>query len=96
MPTQQIAPRASGFPPVFISFTTLLFRPIAPMAMTIRNLLSILSGSNTLASTPADTTIVVIKEATTKYNTNIGNARFKLNEFPASALSRMLLFFLAV
>lgn len=86
MPAQQIAPRTSGFPPVFMSFTTLLFKPIAPMAITIRNLLSVLSGSNNLASTPADTTIVVIKEATIKYSTNIGNARFKLNEFSLSAL----------
>ena len=43
-----------------------MFRPTAHMAITIRNLLSVLSGVNTLADTPALTQMVVITDASRK------------------------------
>ena len=44
MPHQQDAPTARGFPPVRMSWMTLLFKPMAAMAMTIRNFDSSLIG----------------------------------------------------
>lgn len=38
IPIQQQAPRRIGFPPDLMSLTTLLFRPMAAIAMIIRNL----------------------------------------------------------
>ena len=38
IPIQQEAPRRSGFPPDFINFITLLFRPMAAMAIMMKNL----------------------------------------------------------
>ena len=43
-----------------------VFRPTAHMAITIRNLLSVLSGLNTLADTPVLTQMVVTTEASRK------------------------------
>lgn len=44
MPAQQQAPNSRGFPPLFTSLTTLLFSPIAAIAMMMKNLLSSFSG----------------------------------------------------
>ena len=66
MPTQQQKPMMSGLPPVLTSLTMFVFRPTAHMAITIRNLLSVLSGLNTLADTPALTQMVVTTEASRK------------------------------
>ena len=44
MPAQQQAPMKIGFPPVFMSFTRLVLRPMAAMASTMKNLLSSLMG----------------------------------------------------
>ena len=81
IPTQQEAPRRIGFPPDLTSFTTLLFRPIAAIAMIMKNLDSSFNGANTSAFTPRLIQIVVIIDAITKYRMNIGNAFFKLNPF---------------
>ena len=66
MPIQQQKPRASGLPPVLISLMIFVFRPTALMARTMKNLLSVFSGVNTSADTPAEVAIVVITEARTK------------------------------
>ena len=40
IPTQQNDPSNIGFPPVFINLTISVLRPIAPIAITIKNLLT--------------------------------------------------------
>ena len=65
-------------PPDFISLMMLLFKPIAAIAMIIKNFESSLRGENTDSLTPIFTQIVVIRAAITKYSINIGNARLKL------------------
>ena len=66
MPTQQQKPRASGLPPVLMSFTMFVFKPTAHMARMMKNLLSVLRGENTDAETPREVAIVVMTEASTK------------------------------
>ena len=66
MPTQQQKPRASGLPPVLMSFTMFVFKPTAHMARTMKNLLSVFRGENTDAETPREVAIVVMTEASTK------------------------------
>ena len=75
---QQQTPRIKGFPPVFTSFTMLLLSPIAAIAITMKNLLRVLSGAKNSALMPRFTAIVVTTDARTKYSMNIGNARFML------------------
>ena len=82
IPIQQEAPRRSGFPPDFINFITLLFRPMAAMAIMMKNLDSSFSGANTSALIPILIHAVVIIAAMMKYKINIGNALFML-KFPA-------------
>ena len=53
---------AAGFDQLMI----FVFRPTALMARTMKNLLSVFSGVNTSADTPAEVAIVVITEARTK------------------------------
>jgi len=72
MPAQQEAPRMRGLPPDFTSFTVLVFRPMAAMARTMTNLLRVLTGANTAASTPRETATVVIMEAPMKYRMKKG------------------------
>ena len=72
MPVQQQKPIKIGFPPVFINFTISVFKPIADIASTIKNLLSILIGENTPELTPSESASVVITDAPTKYSINIG------------------------
>ena len=50
--TQQQKPMKIGLPPVLTNFTILVFMPIAAIAITIKNLDSVLSGVNTPAGTP--------------------------------------------
>ena len=66
MLTQQQRPTKMGFMPLFTSLTMLVFRPIAAIAMTIKNLLSVLNGTNTLAGTPAAVQTVLMTDASTK------------------------------
>ena len=47
IPTQQQNPMRIGFPPDLISFTISVFKPIAVMASTIKNLLTFLRKENT-------------------------------------------------
>ena len=58
--------------------STLLFRPIAAMAIMIKNLLSSLRGLKISEGTPIPKQSVVIIEARTKNTMNIGNALLKL------------------
>ena len=81
IPIQQEAPRRSGFPPDFINFITLLFRPMAAIAIMMKNLDSSFSGANTSALIPILIHAVVIIAAMMKYKINIGNALFML-KFP--------------
>ena len=78
MPIQQDAPSRIGLPPDFTSLTTLLFKPIAAIAIMMKNLDNSFSGTNTSALTPRLMHIVVIIAAMIKYRINIGNARFRL------------------
>lgn len=82
MPTQQKNPRTIGFPPVFINLIIFVFRPIAAIARTIKNLLNSLTGLKTARSAPAETEIVVITDARIKYRINIGKIDFNLTLVP--------------
>ena len=82
MPTQQQNPRIIGFPPVFINLIIFVFRPIAAIARTIKNLLNSLTGLKIAISAPAETAIVVITDARIKYRINIGKIDFNLILFP--------------
>ena len=66
MPSQQQKPINIGFAPDLISFTILVFKPIAAIAIMMKNLLSSLSGEKKLFGTPRETETVVITEARTK------------------------------
>ena len=66
MPVQQQKPITMGFPPVLTSLTISVFKPMALMASTMKNLLSSLTGVNTPASMPAETATVVMTEAAIK------------------------------
>ena len=56
-----------GFPPDLMSFTILLFSPIAAIAIIMQNLLNSLSGVKTSPETPKFNATVVISEAIIKY-----------------------------
>ena len=56
----------------------LLLRPMAAIAMTIKNFERVLSGAKKASFTPAFMHTVVIRAAIIKYNMNIGKARLKL------------------
>ena len=81
IPVQQQNPIMIGLPPVLISFTILVFKPIAAMARTMKNLLSSLMGAKTLESIPADAAIVVMTDAAIKYRINIGKICLMLTFF---------------
>ena len=78
MPTQQLKPNNKGLPPVLINLIISVFRPIALMASTMKNLLSSLIGLKTLSEKPTFTATVVITEAKTKYR--IKNGKILLRE----------------
>ena len=82
--TQQQNPRIIGFPPVLISLTIFVLRPMAAIARIIKNLLSSFIGEKTEAFTPSDKAIVVIIEANIKYKINIGKICFRLTDFSVS------------
>ena len=52
IPAQQQNPKVRGLPPVFMSLTMSVLRPMAAMARTMKNLLSSLRGENTDISIP--------------------------------------------
>ena len=66
MAIQQMAPRIMDFPLDLIIATRFVLRPIALMAMTIRNLESSLRGEKKLLLTPKDVRRVVSREARIK------------------------------
>lgn len=76
MDTQQTNPMKIGFVPVFIRETMFVLRPMAAIAMTIKNLLRSFNG---LVTVPGRAKTVVITDASTKNKMNIGKARLKLN-----------------
>ena len=78
IPTQQQKPINIGFAPDFISLTILVFKPIAAIAIMIKNLLSSLSGEKKLFGTPRDTETVVITEARTKNKIKNGKIFLRL------------------
>lgn len=84
MPSQQQNPVKIGFPPVFISFMIFVFMPMAAIAMTIRNLLSSLSGSVTAVGS---WNMVVTTDASTKNRTKKGKDFFRLNVDPSDFFS---------
>ena len=63
---QQHRPTAIGLPPLLASFMILVLSPIAAIAITIKNLLRVLSGENMLFGTPNEVHTVVITEANIK------------------------------
>ena len=84
IPSQQQNPVKIGFPPVLTSLTIFVLRPIAAIAMTIRNLLSSLSGSVTAAGS---WNTVVTTEASTKNRTKNGKDFFRLKVEPSDFFS---------
>ena len=66
MPIQQHMPTKIGLPPLFTSLTILVLRPMAAIAITMKNLLRVFNGINTSFGMPADTHMVVMMEAATK------------------------------
>lgn len=88
MPIQQQNPVRIGFIPVLTSLTIFVFRPIADIAMMIRNLLSSFNGGGYTGRKMKD---VVTTDARTKNSTNIGKARFRLKEDPSVFLDFRLL-----
>ena len=79
MPIQHMPPSIIGLPPDFISFSRLLFNPIAAIAIMIKNLLKSFRGVKECEGTPVFKAMVVIIDATIKYIINIGNDFFRLN-----------------
>ena len=55
-----------GLPPDFTSFTRSVLRPIATMAMVMKNFESVFMGANTSVDTPQPSAMVVISEASKK------------------------------
>ena len=82
MPTQQQKPSRMGLPPVRTRCTMLVFRPMAAMAMMMKNLLSSLSGAVTAAGS---WNRVVTTDASTKNSTKNGKIFFRLT-LPAPAV----------
>ena len=66
MAIQQMAPRRMDFPLDLTIATRFVLRPIALMAMTIRNLESSLRGVKKLLDTPREVSSVVRREARIK------------------------------
>ena len=63
MQIQQMRPMRMGLAPLLTSFTRSVFRPMAAMAMTMKNLLKAFRGAKAAASAPAATATVVMTEA---------------------------------
>ena len=85
MDTQQTNPIKIGFAPVFTRETMSVLRPMAAIAMTIKNLLRSFNG---LVMEPGRAKTVVTTDASTKNKINIGKARLKLNVEVPSFLFR--------
>ena len=79
IPTQQQNPIKMGFAPVFTSLTRSVLRPMAAIAITIKNLLAFFKKPVTAAGMG---NTVVTTEARTKKRTNQGNIIFRLTFVP--------------
>ena len=66
IPIQQQNPIIIGLPPVLISLTILVFKPIALIAITMKNLLRVFTGLKIADGTPKLVATVVITDASTK------------------------------
>lgn len=66
MPIQQEKPINRGFPPVLISFTMSVLRPMAAMAIIIKNLLKVLAGAKNSSARPKCDAMVVMTDARMK------------------------------
>ena len=78
-----------GLPPVLISLMMSVFKPMAAIAITIKNLLNVFKGSKTAAETPIPVRMVVIMDAKRKYRINLGK------DLPMPAVLPVVLFFRA-
>ena len=72
MQIQQMRPMRMGLAPLLTSFTRSVFRPMAAMAMTMKNLLKAFRGAKAAASAPAATATVVMTEAARKSRMKVG------------------------
>ena len=83
IPIQQQNPINIGLPPVLTSFTMFVLRPIADIAITIKNLLNVLKISKKLLSTlKNDVATVVTIEAAMNQSIKNGKIFFILTELP--------------
>lgn len=73
IPIQQAIPIKIGFPPLFTNFTTFVLNPIAPIAITMKNLDNSFNGWNVSAGIPAAVATVVIILAPMKKSIKNGN-----------------------
>lgn len=92
IPIQQHSPMNMGFPPVLINLTMLVFRPIAPMAIIMKNLLKSFKG--VVTDEGSDNT-VVNTEASTKKRIKIGKTFVKLIPLLCTVLPPESIFFLS-
>ena len=77
---QHRKPRRIGLPPVLTRWTTSVLRPIAAIAMMMKNLESSLNGRNSAASAPREVHRVVRMLASRKKRTKNGKTFFKEKE----------------
>ena len=78
IPIQQLKPKRMGLVPDFTSLTISVFKPMAVIAMMMKNLLRFFMGAKVSAVTPKLMQIVVNTEAKTKYRIKVGKAFLKL------------------
>ena len=70
--------------PVLINLTMFVLRPIAHIAATIKNLLTVFNGAKKSGETPAATAAVVTTDAAIKYKINIGKTDFSRTFSPSA------------
>lgn len=95
MAAQQQNPINIGLPPFFTNFTISEFRPIAAIAMIIKNLEQLFKKPNAASAAPMTAafsakntlTSVVTADARIKYRMNMGKTFFRLKLFFASVFS---------
>lgn len=86
IPTQQQKPIRIGLPPDLMSLTILVLRPIAAIAITIKNLLTVLNGEKKASETPNDVATVVMSDAAMKNRIKNGKIFFILMDAPPALL----------
>lgn len=87
IPTQQQKPIRIGLPPDLMSLTMLVLRPIAAIAITIKNLLTVLNGEKKASETPNDVATVVMSDAAMKNRIKNGKIFFILMDAPPACFS---------